>query len=180
VVGSVTAWVSAIASAATAVGVLLAYAAIRSAKRASLADHYFELMNHLQSGAMSVMDVRRILLEHWDATGTPVSLAGDRAELLVAAGVVSSSFSTAGRVVALGYVPLGPFLDEYDPLIVRMHEILRPYLEGRRADRQDPSYHASFSRLAEWASWWRVWTTRPRWWRALEIRRPWRRVGLLR
>jgi hypothetical protein len=178
VIASVSAWVSATASAATAIGVLLAYVAIRSARRSSLADHYFELMNHLQSGAM--MDARRLLLDHWDATATPVSLKGDAPELLVAAGVVASSFSTAGRVVALGYVPPGPFLDEYAGLIVRMDAILGGYLEERRAERKDPAHHASFSRLALWAGWWCEWTTLPWWRRALTVRRPWRRLRLLR
>jgi hypothetical protein len=81
-------------------------------------------------------------------------------------------FSTAGRVVALGYVHPSAFLDEYAPLIVRMHDLLVPYLEERRTQREDPTYHASFSGLADTASWWlsssRVssarWLVDHRWW----------------
>ena len=171
-------WVAAIGSAATAVGVLLALLAYWGAQRTAQADHYFQLMNHLQQE--TTMAARRTLLEHWDSTGEPVSTKNSSEAVLLAAGVTASSFSTAGRVVALGYVSPTAFLSEYSPLIVRIHDILRPYLEQRRDGRSDPGYHASFSKIAAWAAWWLEWELAPGWKRVFSPRRPWRRLSCFR
>jgi hypothetical protein len=173
VVASASAWIGSIGAAATAVGVALAYPTLRAARREALATHYFDLMNHLQSAEM--VAARRRLLDHWDNTKAPLSLPTGDETLDAAAGVVSSSLSTAGRVLRLGYVPGEAFLDEYAPLIVRMHAILSAYLDTRRTERDDPGYHASFTLLASWAEWFIEWHAQPWRRRVLAIRRPWRR-----
>ena len=67
---------------------------------------------------------------------------------LQAASRVCASFSTVGRILKSGIVPLNPILEGWEPTLRRSYQILEPFiLEMRKPENGGPQYWIGFDWL---------------------------------